>query len=208
MAWQQNKKSGNQIGCISEPVNIKLPHRWAQREQQQQQSTYIRRRQQNYAEILSWGFCWLFWRRKHQKLHKRAAQPKTYDSRGRHLSDYNNSSNSSSSGGGSGAMKQSAQLNWGPRHSSRPKKKQEKNGKDAAKPGKNRNYFFAQRCGKLKTPAQRAQLLESAVLERVSASGESGTGSRRQEGERLRPPSSRQAAARWLLITALHQKSY
>lgn len=137
-----------------------------------------------------------FWRRKHQKLHKRAAQPKTYDSRGRHLSDYNNSSNSSSSGGGFGAMKQSAQLNWGPRHSSRPKKKQEKNGKDAAKPEKNRNYFFAQRCGKLKTPAQLAQLLESAVLERVSASGESGTGSRRQEGERLRPPSSRQAAAR------------
>lgn len=90
--------------------------------------SYIRSRQQNYAQILSWGFCCfcfrdlifcLFWMRKHQKLHKRAARPKTYDSRGRHLSDYNNSSNNRS---GSEAMKQSAQLNWGPRHSSRPMK--------------------------------------------------------------------------------------
>lgn len=95
-------------------------------------------------------FC-LFWMRKHQKLHKRAAQPKTYDSRGRHLSDYNNSSNNSSSSSGSEAMKQSAQLNWGPRHSSRPMKMAKK---EPAEPGKNQNYFFAQRCGKLKTPSQ------------------------------------------------------
>jgi len=42
-------------------------------------------------------FCFLFFifgMRKHQKLHKRAEQPKTYDSRGRHLSDYNNSNKS------------------------------------------------------------------------------------------------------------------
>lgn len=39
-------------------------------------------------------FSFFFGKRKHQKLHKRAAQPKTYDSRGRHLSDYNNSNSS------------------------------------------------------------------------------------------------------------------
>lgn len=37
MVSQENKKSGNQIGCISEPVNIKLPHQWAEWKQQQQQ---------------------------------------------------------------------------------------------------------------------------------------------------------------------------
>lgn len=123
--------------------------------------SYIRSRQQNYAQILSWGFCCfcfrdlifcLFWMRKHQKLHKRAARPKTYDSRGRHLSDYNNSSNNRNNiSSGSEAMKQSAQLNWGPRHSSRPMKMAKK---EPAKPKKNQNYFFAQRCGKLKTPSQ------------------------------------------------------
>lgn len=173
--------------------------------------SYIRSRQQNYAQILSWGFCCfcfrdlifcLFWMRKHQKLHKRAARPKTYDSRGRHLSDYNNSSNNRSNiSSGSEAMKQSAQLNWGPRHSSRPMKMAKK---EPAKPGKNQNYFFAQRCGKLKKRPPNSSLMELRVRERVRESEQDSE----QEQLSSSTGSGNQEATRWLLITGLHQKSY